>query len=170
MPYNYLMSEEFGASDAWTLQSAKSILDYKDGWAKGGKKGKAMASGKGGKKGRAVGSAGGGGGGPVNNAYVPNLVPGAVSILNGGRGVPFATNPYPATAYRGFVNDIIEEAEEYNEELPDEYLEIIEEFANDDDEDEGGEEEEDEEAEEVYVDEGGFGFLERVLVFLFSVI
>jgi hypothetical protein len=165
MPYNYLMSEEFGASDAWTLQSAKSIIDYKDGWAKRGKKGKAQAktsskgkasakNGSAGKNGRAGGSRPGSA--PINNAYVSTLLPGAVSILNSGRGVSFATNPHPATAYRGFVNDVVEDAIDYNEELPEEYLEIVEEFGNE--EDEETEENEDEECEEVYVDDGGCCF------------
>lgn len=116
MPYNYIMSPEFGASDAWILQAGKGKKD-KEGWVtkkdKGGKK-----------KVRAQGPAA---------ARAAQL--GVPSILNGGRGVPFDCNPYPVNAYSGWVNDIIEEAIEYNEELPDEYVEIVEEFGAEDDED-----------------------------------
>ena len=130
MPYNYLMSEEFGASDAWTLQTSMKIPNPEEAWDRGGK----------GKK------------------LPPNTGPsgdkakqfGCASILNNGRGVPFDCNPYPANAYQGFVNDVIENAVEYIDE-PEEYQQLVQDAqtGGDDEEAEGDEEGDEEEEGEV---------------------
>lgn len=149
-----LMSPEFGADDAWTLQSAVQITDFKDGWVKGGKR-QGSKGGKGG-GGRKMGSKKGGRSGSAkpmfdNRQCTAHLFPNAVSILNGGKGVPFNTNPYPADSYVGFNSSVAEDAVDYNDELPDDYVDIINEHGGESDE--GDEEDEEDDMEDVYLDD-----------------
>ncbi|KAI9020534.1 hypothetical protein DFJ74DRAFT_724722 [Hyaloraphidium curvatum] len=118
MPYNYLMSPEFGADDAWTLDPTRALPAPAR---------RAIAT----SRGRASGG----------------------SILNNGAGVPFPTNPYPAGSYEGFRSVVFERVEEY-EEPPEEFVEVVHQYAPEVDLTVGGEDDGDAEEGDPWDAEG----------------
>jgi hypothetical protein len=131
-----MFSKTIGAFDAWVLQPKTPIKDFKKTHIKLNIKKKKISK-------NAVNNNWRGSGPDSRQKY---------SILNSGKGVPFATNTYSADAYNDFVNEEMEDAPDYEEPM-EEYFEIVEEFGVEIDETE--DDYEDFEEEEVIVD-GGF--------------
>jgi hypothetical protein len=141
-PYNYVLTPNLGAIDAWVLQTREGIEDFRKSWVKLSGKGKKKVNAK-----------------AVNNNWRKDgpAAKQKYSFLNKGNGVHFEINPFHPDDYDQFTDPAWVVAEDYNEERPEQYARLVKKFGTDDDgagyDDYGNDDEEEEGSEEEDVEE-----------------